>query len=281
LPSGIFSQRPWETLLFCPPTSPNHWGARKPADHYMLDFFHMPVVEPYAISEPLSTMGRVNLNSRLAPFGYVKVDGRSYIQRHTALHGVFKGMKQFLMDPSTNDAAHGESPLTNVNQGLKTRFDLDPDKVCRNIDDYLDDNQFFKYATEICDIDLPMKQYDLTKADRTTFWKRWAATGDNARERPYAHIYPRVTTKSNVFTVHVWAQSIAKNPATKKDDWDLFDETKDRVLGEYRGSTTIERFIDAEDKALINYDIVENPNDKGLDPYYRFRIVNQKRFTPQ
>ena len=33
----------------------------------------MPVLEPYAISEPLSTAGKVNLNYPIAPFGYVSL----------------------------------------------------------------------------------------------------------------------------------------------------------------------------------------------------------------
>ena len=88
--------------------------------------------------------------------------------------------------------------------------------------------------------------------------------------------------KSNTFTVHAWAQSIAKNPSTPLDEWAKFDESKDRVLGEYRGSSTIERFLDPNDEALLkdDYDAIDT-SSKGLDPYYRFRIVNHKRFIVQ
>ena len=41
-------------------------------DHLLLDLFTMPFVEPYLISEPLSTAGRVNLNYQIAPYGYIK-----------------------------------------------------------------------------------------------------------------------------------------------------------------------------------------------------------------
>ncbi len=75
--------RPWQTLLFCPnPASeannsgaPIHpgfgWTAsaatnappyKIPPDHALLDFFTMPIVQPYAISEPFSTAGKVNMN---------------------------------------------------------------------------------------------------------------------------------------------------------------------------------------------------------------------------
>jgi uncharacterized protein (TIGR02600 family) len=282
--------------LFCPPVTPTHKGAVTPPDHYMLDWFTMSVVEPYAISEPLATMGKVNLNSRLAPFGYVKMGGRSYIQRHTGLYGVFKNMRAFAIPSSIASAGHDESPLTNSNNATVSRWAIDPQwMVEKIIDSALDAKKFFKSATEICELDLPLKakfkdapgtagkfspsNYNDTAA-RRNFWTAHDMTGDNCRERPYAHIYPRLTTKSNVYTVHVWAQSLAKRPSSK--DWDEFDETTDRILGEYRGSSTIERYIDVNDELLINkYDAVEDQNAKSLDPYYRFRVLNQKRFNPQ
>lgn len=291
LPTGIFANRPWETLLFAPPTSAGHKGAVSPADHYMLDWFHMPVVEPYAISEPLSTAGKVNLNSRLAPFGYVKVDGRSYIQRHTGLWGVFKGMRQFALENSVPNGGHEESPLS---KNFKSRWEIDPQSMTEKIiDPALDARKYFKSATEICELDLPLKStfaeepgkaikwnptYNNLSA-RRTFWNSHAMTGDNSRERPYAHIYPRITTKSNVFTVHVWAQALAKNPSGEEG---LFDEATDRILGEYRGSTTVERYIDVNEDAIKNeYDAAASTSIKSLDPYYRFRVVNQKRFNPR
>ena len=39
-----------------------HYGATDPADYLLTDLFNLPVVEPYAISEPLSTSGRINMN---------------------------------------------------------------------------------------------------------------------------------------------------------------------------------------------------------------------------
>ena len=37
----------------------------------MLDLFTMPVVEPYAISEPFSTAGKINMNYQIVPFTYI------------------------------------------------------------------------------------------------------------------------------------------------------------------------------------------------------------------
>ncbi len=42
-----------------------------PKDHLLLDLFTMPVVEPYAISEPFSTAGKINMNYQIVPFTYI------------------------------------------------------------------------------------------------------------------------------------------------------------------------------------------------------------------
>ena len=91
--------QPWRTLLFRPnvtgagtsglyelhPGGPGDHPANQgagPPDHYFLDLFWMPVVEPYAISEPLSTGGKINLNYQILPY--------TNITRSTGLRGVFK-----------------------------------------------------------------------------------------------------------------------------------------------------------------------------------------------
>ena len=44
--------------------------------------FWMPVVEPYAISMPAATRGKINLNTQIVPFDYIK--------RNTAMHALMK-----------------------------------------------------------------------------------------------------------------------------------------------------------------------------------------------
>lgn len=98
LPTGVRAGDPWRTLLFRPnvvtangaPGDPmKHPGAAawqggvSPADHYIMDLFWMPVVEPYAVSEPFSTAGKVNINYQIVPF--------HYIRRATGLHALLKG----------------------------------------------------------------------------------------------------------------------------------------------------------------------------------------------
>jgi uncharacterized protein (TIGR02600 family) len=280
LPTGMSptETRPWETLLFSPAVASNHKGAQSPPDHYLLDLFNMPVVEPYAISEPLSTAGRINLNCRLAPFGYVKVAGRGYIERTTGLHAVLKGLKQLVIPNGTPNTIHQEGPY---NGSGHYRYNIDRFATIRNvINPRLDTKGYFKSPTEICELDLLLDSGFTSAASRKSFWQNATMTGDNGRERAYSHIYPRLTTKSNTYTVHVWAQSIVKNPNTPSGDWNKFDETRDRVTGEYRGSTTIERYIDPNDKALDGYDAAKS-TATDLDRYYRFRVLASKRFIVQ
>lgn len=92
----------WKTLQFSP--NPNAPDATNPArsvsagynaangtitnpvlpDHLLLDYFQMPVVQPYPISDPFSTAGKVNMNYQIAPF--------SYINRDSAMRGVLKSV---------------------------------------------------------------------------------------------------------------------------------------------------------------------------------------------
>jgi hypothetical protein len=41
-----------------------------------------------------------------------------------------------------------------------------------------------------------------TAATIATFWNRKPHTGDNPRAKPYADLYPRLTTKSDTLTAH-------------------------------------------------------------------------------
>ncbi len=266
---------PWQTLLFRPENKPGeHDGIKTPADHYLLDLFTMPVVEPFAISEPLSTMGKVNLNYRIAPFGYVTVGNKPYIERKTALFGLFKPVMLLLVPKNASWAGHAEDPR---GVGEKYRYNVDRAKTVDEMDKWLaDHNQsMFRSASEICDVQLYPEGKGIIN-DWGRFWDGYPLTADNGRERPYAHIYPRATTKSNVFTVYIRAQAIKKNPNSK--EFDRFDEETDRVTGEYRGSSTIERFLDPNDPAILKYDPLKT--EEGLDKFYRFRVLTTKRFNP-
>ncbi len=318
-PSGYGGPgRPWQTLLFRPHVkyiNPNvgedtHPGAQNPPDHYILDMFNMPVVEPYAISEPLSQAGKININYQILPFTYIK--------RSTGLWSV---MKSEIITAIPNAAAAGGADgradgrahykSVKSNQFPYTYWndsDLGTDKWHRRINvsetlKQLDDRFNFgtssgisaqkkgllRSPSQICEIHLVPTTEDgsLTNiigsdGDKKmgTFWGSHALTGDNTRERPYSGIYPKLTTRSNTFRIHLRTQVIKKARSTSADH---FDPVADQVLSEYRGSTLIERYIDPNDTAnpLPNYASDKSTLSKPtLDSFYRFRVLETKRFSP-
>jgi uncharacterized protein (TIGR02600 family) len=256
-------------------------------DHYLLDLFSMPVVEPYAISEPFSTAGKININTEIAPFGYLKtkVGGANYgyIDRKTAIYGLMKDIKMAILPRTIQQFGHREDGYTTSGEQGTFRFDINRKLTIEKMQDRIDEKGLFRTASEICEVNLypdgaPGAPTNESAAAWTSFWSNNAMTADNLRERPYAVIYPRVTTRSNVFTVYTRAQSIRKSPNT---DPEKFEEGKDQITGEYRGSTVIERFLDPNDPALVsaNYDPIATSTTRSLNTFYRFRVVNTKRFT--
>jgi len=121
-----------------------------------------------------------------------------------------------------------------------------------------------------------------------TFWSNHLATGDNTREAPYSNLYAKLTTRSNTFRVHVRAQTVKK--ALRGTKINSFVPGEDEVTGEYRGSFLLERYIDTKDlteagaKANFADPDSGHPLDElkhpPLDSYYRFRIIETKRFAP-
>jgi len=268
LPSGVVGRKPWQTLLFCknPAAGSQHPGFSLPRDHLLLDLFTMPIVEPYAISEPFSTAGKVNLNYQIAPF--------TYITRSTALRGVMKSTMLTAIPTSSTNYKSGagatlfrkEIDMDETLLGFEQRFKTDSGNT------YSAEKGMFRSASEICDMYLVPKGAKL--ANMSNWWNDYRYTGDNARENPYGHIYPRVTTKSNVFTVHMRVQVLRKRTTTDSAKW---EEGTDAVLSEHRGSTVIERYIDPGDPNLP--DFAAKPA-VSMDDYYKFRIVSTKKFAP-
>ena len=80
LPTGVKRGLPWQTLLFRPavsylPGNTAHPGGSAGGSllpgHALLDLFWMPVVDPYAISEPMATAGKINMNYQIVPFAHI------------------------------------------------------------------------------------------------------------------------------------------------------------------------------------------------------------------
>lgn len=293
LPSRVIAQNPWETLLFCPnPAGAKHRGMiEMPKDHLLLDLFHMPVVEPYAISEPFSTAGKINPNYQLAPF--------TYIQRTTAFRAALHALRVTAI-PVGDAPSYKNAPVNNTNPPKNYRLLVDRDATVAAIDNFFETNKtdpnggFFKSASQICErfiypagVVSPGTKPSAAETEITKFWDQNILTGDNLREKPYADLYPRLTTKSNTYTVHFRVQTLRQRPRAAAGDYAKWEEGKDGLLGEYRGSTTIERYVDPQDRRFdktdpettAKNDFVDVEKD-SLEAAYRFRIVLSKKFSP-
>jgi uncharacterized protein (TIGR02600 family) len=349
LPTGVFaknggSPQPWQTLLFrriggstaqsaagqSPRTLAVHPGWQHPRDHYILDFFWMPVVEPYSISEPLATAGKINMNYAIQPFDYIK--------RKSSLLGVFASEElltipnRLATTPGTNGYKDGEGwgsgyeRVTDTGGSLRTvslRTWIGLDETLRQFDQVFGAPngkgrpQIFRTASQICEqwlvpgqpvLGAPygptrgMKLEDVSQwynADKNDVagQRSFGLVGDNARERPYTNLVARLTTKSNTYNVHYRAQVIRQsplspvNPGMRRTDAEfaIFDSSVDKMVGEYRGSSIVERYIDPNDTRIPDYaarsggslDLSRPPSDlETLDKFYRFRVVSEKRFAP-
>ena len=335
LPTGIDQSvgvtttiKPWQTLLFCAnPASglystdtrasalhpgfgamvnPDAASGSIPAppyrivpDHYMLDLFTMPIVEPYAISEPLSSQGKVNMNYQIAPF--------TYIHRETGVRAVLKGSRMLAIPSTTYSLQHYKSLISP--DTYQFRYDINPDDktgTLKAFEDRFNTGDIFHSASEICSVPLvpaqiPGQSYDpgVQPANPTAttlqqFWNNCRLTGDNVREEPYNDIYPRLTTKSNTYTVHVRVQTLKKVTGDQTVFLDPNDTTvrgaKDAVTAEYRGSYQIERYIDPNvsptraagsntspfpDYATIFPAVQSN---QMLSNFYKFHTIGTKQF---
>jgi uncharacterized protein (TIGR02600 family) len=277
--AGVFGSLPsraresnggWETLLFCPnpaagTTASEHRGFSSPPDYLWMDLFTMPIVEPYAISEPFSSAGKLNMNYQIVPF--------TYITRNTHMQAVLAANRISAISKDDLAKSWGGS--------FDNRYRISPDATLRQFQAKFDNNQIFKSATEICSMWL----YPLWAANRwvnlddapgsnaniKSWWYSGASTksptGDNLREQPYMALYANLTTQSNTFTVYVKAQTIKKVPGTPVDEM----TDRDQVTGEYQGATVIERYFDPN---IPTYDETLPVTD------FKFRTISNKQFVP-
>jgi uncharacterized protein (TIGR02600 family) len=299
LPSAPSTGLQWTTYLFRPDITPGgHLGSEghgisgsspgAPPDHSVLDLFWMPVVQPYAISEPFSTAGKINMNYRIAPFTYIK--------RATGLHAVMKS-EQMLAIPNNagtsykSYASAGSNGSTNTGGKNGWRHHIDAEKTLVQWEDKFNTGNFFKHAGEVCEQFLvPVGQAGSATSSSSirsamqTFWDNHRLTGDNTLERPYANIYPRLTTRSNTYRVHYLVQTITKARSTPAN---TFDHEKDSITGELQGDAVVERAIDPSDPKLgtPDFDYIQRAIDgtlasaKSLDELYTWRIRQVRRFT--
>jgi uncharacterized protein (TIGR02600 family) len=232
----------------------------------------MPVVEPYAISQPFATSGKINMNYQIIPF--------SYIKRATGLHAVMKSTKFAALNPAIANVYKPLDYSSRAPTAPNSRRFIDLPKTLAAFDAKFAKNEVFKSASQICEINLVPPEV-ANDAGMKAFWLANQLTGDNLREKPYVDLYSRITTKSNTFTVHLHVQTLSKAPGTPPEVWVA---GRDQVVGEYRGSAILERYIDVNDPTLPDFAtaFAADPKDSkiSIDQYYKMRVVSTKRFVP-
>lgn len=287
LPTGYQRGLGWQTLLFRrQPTHPGYGstngGFINNPDYLVLDLFWMPVVEPYAISEPLSTAGKINMNTQIIPF--------TYIQRDTGLYAVLKNERVSSVPTADyngvykNATASQAAFSTSANYRRTVKIPETLQQFTQRFNN-ADGTGLYAFRTpaEICDMHIIPDDATVNTSSRSSidssmasYWATHTLTGDNSRERIYTTVYPRLTTKSNTFTVHFRAQSLRKRPASDPQTW---DDRTDIVTGDYRGATTIERYIDPSNTSIPDY--ASNPDaTPTLDSFYHWRVRSHRPFTP-
>ena len=325
LPTGMLSGNPWQTLLFCPNpaseqgnhsvgASAHHPGFGtpvsgvpgpgalppfvKPPDHLLLDWFWMPVVQPYAISDPLSTAGKVNMNFQILPF--------TYIERSTGVRAVLKNVKVLAIPARAANMGQSYKQFMNAFFDSTTpsfRYDINRDETISGGFDarFSGTNgtvpDIFRSASEICNVFLvPQEQVGAQSppasvsygdsiappaptggyAGTANWWDSYQLTGDSSRESPYNQIYPRLTTKSNTFQVHYRVQMLNKQANSDPTVW---TEGVDQVGVESRGYQVIERAIDPMNSNIPDYatqPLIQTP----ISNFYNFYTLESKLFTP-
>lgn len=305
LPTGVLTNEPWRTLLFRPEleagTAPGvlrHPGGANPPDHLIMDLFWMPVVEPYAISEPLSTAGKVNMNFQIVPF--------LHVDRSTALRGVFRS--EFILCIPNRwhvDYKHNfgrgtgyhwrDNPYGGALQGKRLRAAIREDDTLEQFKTRFDDgSDIFKSSSAICEIHLVPEEISsrlntgargsvgsytptVEEMENGKYWQDHALVGDNSRERPYTNIQTRLTTKSNTFLVHYRAQVIKQSRRESGNEYGEWRPGTDSVQAEYRGSSLVERYVNPDANDIPDF---ATGSIDGLDKFYRYRVVNPRRFSP-
>lgn len=258
LPTGVRVHVPWQTLLFRP--HPGHYGANTPPDHLLLDLFWTPVLEPEPLSNNLETEGKINLNHEILPF--------RHITRATALHAAMKAETLMAIpDSAAGTYKTGADPMSRFRHHLDPKQTLGLWKK-----EIFDRGDVFLTAGQICEQYLVPEgltdpAFETTVADMQAFWAKHRLTGDNSKERPYAHLYSRFTTRSNTYRVHFVAQSLTKARST---DARVFDSKKDRVAASISGSALLSRKIDQTHKDLPDYQA--SGTHEPLDKFYTWSI---------
>lgn len=276
----------------------DHFGFATPRDHLWLEYFWMPAAEQPGLSDGFSTEGKVNMNYQIQPFHWIK--------RATAMHGALHGVRVTAIPSSAVTEAAGTDHYKHyengTGSGLSFRYAVDAEQTLRQFDERFARGELFITPSEICEQFLVPRRLNghtyeggnVSARDPATvattytgvmdWWEgqdaeagdAFEATGDNTRESPYAQLYPRLCTRSNVFKVHYRVQVLQKAASTRPNVW---DEAKDRVGADYRGEATIERYLDPRRTGMVDFATSSGLRQTLFD-YHDFRVTGRRQFAP-
>ncbi len=188
------------------------------------------------------------------------------------------------------------NPTGGVLEYKSLRGVIHEDSTLEQFERLFQTGNIFRSASQICEIHLVPQQLSarmgntqpkflidsyqpsIDQMEDGSFWRDHALVGDNSRERPYANIYSRVTTKSNTFKVHYRGQVLKQGRGGIDRDYSIWDDDLDSVISEYRGSSIIERFIDPNDPNIPDY--ATDTDAAPIGEFYQFRVFNSTRFSP-
>ena len=100
------------------------------------------------------------------------------------------------------------------------------------------------------------------------FWEKHRLTGDNTKERPYANMQPRLTTKSNVFKVHMIVQTLRNTVSN-------MDTPHPRDIWEV---SIVNRLME-EIKRIVQAEILRKSNDESEQKFSVTEVQEMIRAT--
>ena len=245
------ADRDWETLVFCPhpAAGSSHPGLAQPPDYLWLDLFTIPVSRPFPFSDVASAQGRVNLNQRLVPF--------SHITRTTALRAALRSVSITAIPPEAS--ADYKSRTTTK----EFRYEVDLDATISRWQARWDRGDVFRSETEVCgEYLIPQAEGGVNPA---SWWAGFTLTGDNARESPYNHLLPLLTTRSHVYRTYYEVEKLQQPTNVPADVW---TEGVGKVKARLRGSLRLFRYLDPNDSRLAGLDL----GKASLEPFFRLGI---------
>jgi hypothetical protein len=228
----------------------------------------------------------------------------TWIERTTALHAAFKGVRIPAIHHSAREIykAPFDPSAAPTATAPEVLYEVDVEKTLKAFRTRFTSGQVFYHPSEICDTYLfprripgfeqdysrgltpaPLDPANLDYEQLNEWWNgdpaeprkldAFELTGDNLRESPYAQVYPRLCTRSNVYKVHYRVQLISKSRSTPANEWNVESE---KITAEQRGAVTLERYLDPNDPNIPDM----TSSNLALDDFYRYRILTTEPFTP-